>query len=142
MDIEVRKPADAERYRVEREAEARRNAEIFEAEAFGRYNEAAVLQMLVEILPQVAKEIAAPVGAIDKLTVVSTDGAAALPRQVTDNLTQTLELIGNTTGLDLQALLRRFSTEATTPSGAVPGGATQRATANGGQPSLNGQSAA
>ena len=33
LDTEVRKPADAERYRVETEAEGRRNAEIFEADA-------------------------------------------------------------------------------------------------------------
>ena len=191
LDTEVRKPADANRYRVEQEAEARRNAEIFEADArkaaaiaaaqadaekaklsgeserarrtalaeaeaiegarrgqaekerrtaeaeatraegdaqaaailatgnaeaeamnakaaaFARYNEAAVLQMLIEVLPQVAKEVAAPMAAIDKLTVVSTDGASALPKQVTDNLTQTMELLKSTTGLDLQSLLGR-----------------------------------
>ena len=191
LDTEVRKPADANRYKVEQEAEARRNAEIFEADArkaaaiaaaqadaeqaklvgeserarrtalaeaeavegarrgqaekdrrtaeadatraegeaqaaailatgnaeaeamnakaaaFARYNEAAVLQMLIEVLPQVAKEVAAPMAAIDKLTVVSTEGAAALPRQVTDNLAQTMELLKTTTGLDLQSLLGR-----------------------------------
>ena len=46
------------------------------------YNEAAVLQMLVEVLPQVAEKVAAPMAAIDKLTVVSTDGAGAVPKQV------------------------------------------------------------
>jgi hypothetical protein len=55
------------------------------AEAFKNYNDAAVLQMLVEILPEMAGKIAAPLGSIDKLTVVSTDGAGQLPKQVTDN---------------------------------------------------------
>ena len=63
------------------------------AAAFAQYNEAAVLQMLVEVLPQVAREVAAPMAAIDKLTVVSTDGAGALPKQVTNNLVQTMELL-------------------------------------------------
>ena len=201
LDTEVRKPADAERYRVEQEAEGARNASIYEAEArkassianaeaeaeearltgeaekarrtalaeaeategarrgeadkalrvaqaeatraegeaqasailatgqaeaeamnkradaFARYNEAAVLQMLVEVLPQVAREVAAPMAAIDQLTVVSTDGAAALPKQVTDNLTQTMAMLKNTTGVDLQELLQRYTANA---SGAAP----------------------
>ncbi|WP_278257799.1 hypothetical protein [Nocardioides convexus] len=36
------------------------------AEAFANYNDAAVLQMLIEVLPQVAKEVAAPIAAIDR----------------------------------------------------------------------------
>ena len=47
--------------------------------------------------------------AIDKLTVISTDGAGALPKQVTDNVVQTMELLKNTTGVDLQALVGRFA---------------------------------
>lgn len=206
LDTEVRKPADAERYRVEQEAEGRRNAAIADAEArkassiaaaqadgekaritgeaektrrtalaeaeaiegarrgdaekarrvaeaeatraegeaqaaailatgqaeaeamerkataFARYNEAAVLQMLVEVLPKVAREVASPMAAIDSLTVLSTDGAAALPRQVTDNLTQTMAMLKSTTGLDLGAMVQRFAAS-TGPAGtpaAVP----------------------
>ena len=76
------------------------------AAAFANYNEAAVLQMLVEVLPQVAEKVAAPMGSIDKLTVVSTEGAAALPRQVNDNVLQTVEMIKNTTGIDLLDILK------------------------------------
>ncbi|OYN87459.1 flotillin family protein [Parenemella sanctibonifatiensis] len=192
LDTEVRKPADAERYRVETEAEGRRNSAFLEAEArkaaaiadaeaeaekarltgegdrqrrsaladaeaiegakrgeaekarrvaeaeatraegeakaaailatgqaeaeamdrkaeaFSRYNEAAVLQMLIEVLPQVAKELASPMSNIDKLTVVSTDGAGQLPRQITDNMVQTMELIKNTTGVDLNGIAQRL----------------------------------
>ena len=32
------------------------------AEAFAHYNDAAVLQMLIEVLPQIAREVAAPIG--------------------------------------------------------------------------------
>ena len=191
LETQVRKPADAERYRVEQEANARRNAEIASAEAkkaatianaeaeaerarlsgeaeksrrtalaeaeaiegakrgeaekarrvaeaeatqaegdaqasatlavgqaeaaamdkraaaFAHYNEAAVLQMLIEVLPQIAKEVAAPISAIDHLTVLSTDGAGAMPKQVVQNVAQTLEMLKSTTGLDLQTLLHR-----------------------------------
>lgn len=191
LETQVRKPADAERYRVEQEANARRSAEIAAAEAkkaatiaaaeadaerarlsgeaeksrrtalaeaeaiegakrgeaekarrvaeaeatqaegdaqasatlavgqaeaaamdkraaaFAHYNEAAVLQMLIEVLPQIAKEVAAPIASIDQLTVLSTDGAGAMPKQVVQNVAQTLEMLKSTTGLDLEALLHK-----------------------------------
>ncbi|MGF1645912.1 MAG: flotillin family protein [Kineosporiaceae bacterium] len=147
LDTQVRRPADAARYRVEQEAEAQRTAEIARANAekarrvamseavriegeaeaaavlargsaeaeamdkrataFRGYGDAAVLEMLTGVLPQVAREVAAPMAAIDKLTVVSADGAGTLPRQVNDNVLQTLELLRATTGLDLGKLAAR-----------------------------------
>ncbi|HWU07931.1 MAG TPA: SPFH domain-containing protein [Streptomyces sp.] len=157
LDTKVRKPADAARYQAEQEAEARRVAQVKEAEAdaersrltgqgeklhrsaladavriegeaeaaaiaakgaaeaeamqkkadaFARYGDAAVLQMLVEVLPQVVAKASEPLSAIDKMTVISTDGAGQLARTVTDNVTQGLELLNSTTGVDLGALLR------------------------------------
>ena len=170
LDTEVRRPADAERYRVETAAQANRSASIAKAEAekmasiaraeaeseslrltgngekarrmaeaeatqaegeakaaatlatgnaeaeamhkradaYARYNQAAVLEMLIGVLPQIAKEVAAPMASIDKLTVVSTDGAGELPKNVTDNVVQVTELLKNTTGLDLQEIINRF----------------------------------
>ncbi|MHA7862499.1 flotillin family protein [Tessaracoccus sp. Y36] len=183
LDTEVRRPADAERYRVETAAEAQRNAAIFQAEAqkaaaiaqaeaeaerqrltgvgeksrrvaeadavraegeakaaavlavgqaeaeamdkraeaFAHYNEAAVLQMLIEVLPQMAEKVAAPLGNIDKLTVVSTDGASVLPRQVTENVMQTMQMVKDTTGYDLTAVLDRMAGKT---NGALQGTAT------------------
>ena len=94
------------------------------AEAFAHYNEAAVLQMLIEVLPQIAKEVAAPISAIDQLTVISTDGAGALPRQVTDNVAQTLQMLKSATGLDLEALVERSA-------GKMPQGLTATPATNG-----------
>ncbi|MFV0428516.1 MAG: flotillin family protein [Arachnia sp.] len=111
----ARRVAEADAVRAEGEAQAAATAALGSAEAeamdqraaaFKNYNEAAVLQMLVEVLPQVAEKVAAPMGAIDKLTVVSTDGAAALPKQVNDNVLQTVEMIKNTTGVDLIEILQ------------------------------------
>ncbi|WP_432559658.1 flotillin family protein [Granulicoccus sp. GXG6511] len=118
----ARRVAEAEALRAEGDAEAaailaRGEAEAEamnkRADAFARYNEAAVLQMLVDILPQVAEKVAAPMAGIDKLTVVSTDGAGAVPKQVTNNVVQTMELIKNTTGVDLSRLLEKYSEDAT-----------------------------
>lgn len=124
----ARRVAEAEALRAEGEAEgaailARGNAEAEAMEkraaAFAKYNEAAVLQMLVEVLPQVAEKVAAPMASIDKLTVVSTDGAGAVPKQVTNNVVQTMELLKNTTGIDLQRLVQKYAGETPEPAPAT-----------------------
>ncbi len=78
------------------------------AEAFAHYNDAAVLQMLIEVLPQMAEKVAAPMGNIDTLTVVSTEGASALPKTVTTNILQTMQMVKDATGFDLNAVVDRF----------------------------------
>ncbi|MCX4963538.1 SPFH domain-containing protein [Streptomyces sp. NBC_00654] len=159
LDTKVRKPADAARYQAEQEAEARRIAQVKEAEAdaersrltgqgeklhrsaladavriegeaeaaaiaakgsaeaeamqkkadaFAQYGDAAVLQMLVEVLPQVVAKASEPLSAVDKLTVISTDGASQLARTVTDNVAQGMELLNSTTGVDFAALLQNL----------------------------------
>ena len=68
------------------------------ADAFAQYGDAAVLQMLVEVLPQVVAKASEPLSAIDKMTVISTDGASQLSRTVADNVAQGVELLSSTTG--------------------------------------------
>ena len=69
-----------------------------------------LFRSLIEVLPQIAKEVAGPISAIDNLTIISSDGAGAIPRQVTDNVAQTLQMLKTATGLDLQALVERSAT--------------------------------
>ncbi len=111
----ARRMAEAEATQAEGEATAAATLAVGQAEAeamdkraaaFAHYNDAAILQMLVEVLPKVAKEVAAPIGAIDQLTIVSTDGAGALPKQVVENVVQTLSMLKTSTGLDLEGLIK------------------------------------
>jgi flotillin len=78
------------------------------AEAFNEYGEAAVLDLLVRVLPQVVAAASAPMGAIDKMTVISTDGATSLTKSVAANVAQGLQLGSDLTGIDLTALLSRL----------------------------------
>src|SRR2546430_17055975 len=78
------------------------------AEAFNQYGEAAVLDLLVRVLPQVVEKAAAPMAAIDKMTVISTDGATALTRNVAANVAQGLQLGTDLTGIDLPPLLAKL----------------------------------
>jgi flotillin len=110
----ARRTAEADAARLEGEAqaasiEARGRAEAAArqqaAEAFARYGDAARLQMLVDVLPEMAAALAEPLKGIDGLTVISNDGAGHLSKSVANNLTETLETVRRTTGVDLLGLL-------------------------------------
>jgi flotillin len=58
------------------------------------------------VLPQVVAKASEPLSAVDKLTVISTDGATQLTRTVADNVAQGFELLNSTTGVDLAELLK------------------------------------
>jgi flotillin len=45
---------------------------------------------------------------VDKMTVISADGAGSLGRSVAANVAQGLQLSGDLTGIDVTALLRRL----------------------------------
>ena len=72
----IRGQADADVLRAKGEAEA--NAMQVKAAAFQEYNQAAVLDRVVGIMPEVVRALAAPLANVDKITVVSTgaDGSA------------------------------------------------------------------
>lgn len=51
-----------------------------------------------------------PLSAIDKMKVISTDGASRLSRTVADNVAKGVELLGcSTTGVDLAELLKNLT---------------------------------
>ncbi|MEN0072160.1 MAG: SPFH domain-containing protein, partial [Propionicimonas sp.] len=91
------------------------------AEAYGRYNQAAVLDMLVTVLPQIAHEVSAPMAAIDQLTVISTDGASDLTKKATTVMTELPAVVKQLTGVDLGDLVASYAAGATRPVPAVDG---------------------
>lgn len=109
----VRLEGDAEAAAISAKGAAEADAMHKKADAFERYGDAAVLQMLVEVLPQVVGKAAEPLAAVDKMTVISTDGAGQLTRTVTDNVAQGMELLSSTTGVDLGELLQGITRRGT-----------------------------
>jgi len=133
----VRRPAEAEKYRLEKIAEANRNRVILEAEAeaeaiklkgeaeafvlaakgkaeaeqltmkgeaYKCYKDAAVVDMLLDVLPKVAAEVAAPLTQVKKMTMVSTGGeigAARLTTEILDTVLRMPQLIAALTGIDI-----------------------------------------
>ncbi|GAA2771926.1 flotillin family protein [Streptomyces showdoensis] len=123
----VRLEGDAEAAAIAAKGAAQAEAMQKQAEAYDRYGDAAMLQMLVEALPQIVAKAAEPLAAVDKMTVISTDGAGRLARTVTDNVAQGMELLSATTGVDLASMLQGLAQKRTVPgqgTGAAAGVAT------------------
>ncbi|MDX1420495.1 MAG: flotillin family protein [Rubricoccaceae bacterium] len=102
--------AQAEVVRLKGLAEAEAKEKL--AEAFERYGEAAVLDLLAKMLPELAGQVAAPLGKIDKLTVVDTgtgQGAARVSNYVAQLMATTPELVKGIAGVDLGALAQRLT---------------------------------
>ncbi|MGH8880716.1 MAG: flotillin domain-containing protein, partial [Stackebrandtia sp.] len=86
------------------EAEAMRD----KAAAFEQYGQAAVLDLLIKVLPEVVAQASKPMESIDSLTVISTDGASELTKNVASNVAQSLQLGKDLTGVDLRQLLTQL----------------------------------
>ncbi|AUZ88112.1 flotillin family protein [Arthrobacter sp. MDT1-48-3] len=96
---------DAEAQSTEARGKAEAAGIAAQAEAYEKFNQAAILSKVLEVLPAMAREIAAPMSAIDTMTVVSNDGASQLSKNVSSGVHQTTQMVKDTTGLDIIALL-------------------------------------
>lgn len=129
-EAEARKAqAEAERYAKEQEAEGVRavgeaeakaiqakglaEAEAMEkkAEAYAKYNKAAVAEMMIKVLPDVAGKIAEPLSQIDKITIIGgADGSSNGVDQVAGNvpavMAKLFESMKEATGIDLAEIVK------------------------------------
>jgi flotillin len=111
--IKARGVASADVIRAQGLAEAEANRK--KAEAWQYYNEAAIAQLLIENLPALAREIAAPLSRTDKITIVSmggNGGQGAGAAKVTQDIGQVIAtlppVIESLTGLKIEELLQKI----------------------------------
>ncbi|WP_055666740.1 flotillin family protein [Desnuesiella massiliensis] len=83
------------------------------AEAYKQYNEAAMLQMIIEKMPDLARAIAEPLSKTEKIVVIDSGngsgGASKVSGYVTDIMTKVPETIKATTGIDLLGMLQNIA---------------------------------
>jgi flotillin len=97
---------------------AEAEAMLKKAEAFKQYNDAAVTQMIIEKLPEIARAIAEPLSKTEKIVIIDSGsgndsgGAAKVTGYVTDIISKLPETVEALTGINL---LEKFK-EATTIS--------------------------
>ncbi len=98
------------------------------ADAWRMYNEAAVTQLFLDKLPEIASAVSAPLAKTDKIVVISGNGdghtgagASKVTRDVTDIVAQVPAVIEALTGVKLQDIVQRVPGVAkpTAPDGAV-----------------------
>lgn len=86
------------------------------AEAYAKYNKAAVAEMMIKVLPDIAGKIAEPLSQIDKITIIGgSDGSNGVD-QVAGNvpavMTKLFEAMKETTGIDLANIINAESYDA------------------------------
>ena len=101
----VQLEGEAEASAIAARGEAEAEAMAKKADAYERYGSAALTDLVVSKLPEIVRAGSEPLASIDKMTVISTDGASAVTKSVTNNIAQLIEMASSMTGVDVTELL-------------------------------------
>ena len=104
--IAARGRAEAEAVQAAGEAEAKAMSD--KADALAKYGEAATQQMVLDKAPDIARALAEPMGSVKDMSIISTDGASALPKAVAGNVEQLDAVMRSLTGTGLTEMLSQF----------------------------------
>lgn len=100
---------------IEKRGMAEANVLREKAAAFEEFGQAAILDMIIKMLPEYAKQVASPLANIDKITVVDTggsgpNGGANKITSYATNLMATLqESLKASSGIDVKELIENYS---------------------------------
>ncbi|MDF2856903.1 MAG: rane protein, partial [Neobacillus sp.] len=104
---------EAEIIRLKGLAEAEAKEKI--AEAFEQFGQAAILDMIIKMLPEYAKQVASPLSNIEKITVVDTGGSGAnggankITGYATNLMAGLQESLKATSGIDVKELIETYA---------------------------------
>ena len=97
---------------IEAQGKATAEAMRVKAESFKQYNEAAVIEMIVRVLPEVAGKISEPLSKTEKMVIINSGngpggGASKLTGDVTTIISQLPPVIESLTGIKFEKLLEQ-----------------------------------
>ncbi|MDR5695004.1 MAG: SPFH domain-containing protein [Armatimonadota bacterium] len=102
--------AEAEIIKMKGTAEA--EAMLKKAESWTRYNEAAITELVINILPQLARAVSEPLSKTEKIVVVNTDGGGTGITKITGDIAQVVAqlpvLLESLSGVKFEKLLERI----------------------------------
>ena len=104
--ILAQKEAEAIRMKGEAEAEAM----LKKAEAMKQYGQAAMMQMVIDKLPDMAKAVSEPLSKTDKIILFGEGGATSMARDTAGTMLQTFEAVKDAVGLDIPRMLKDVTT--------------------------------
>ena len=106
----VKAKGEAEAAAIQAKGLAEAEAMEKKAEAMKKYGQAAMMEMIVQALPEMAKAIAEPLATIDKVTIIDSgkgdSGVSSMGDYVPSVLAKTIESIKETTGLDIVDVMK------------------------------------
>ena len=115
--------AQAIRAKGEAEAEAIKAKGLAEAEsiskkadAMEKYGKAAIVEMIVNVLPDMARSVAEPVSAIDKVTIIggNSNGVSDVADNVPILLAKVIESVKESTGIGIKDIVKSYTFEGKT----------------------------
>lgn len=110
----IKAQGEAEAYAIQKKGEAEAEAMDKKAEAYKKYTGAAVLEMVVNVLPEVAKSVAEPMSAIDSVNIYGGDanGVTGMSANVPVAIKQVFDTVSKTTGVDMTKILESHTIDA------------------------------
>ena len=107
---------EAEASAIQAKGLAEAEAMAKKAEAYKQYNAAAMAEMIIHVMPQVAEALAKPLSSIDKVSIIASDnaGITSLSDGVPIMMTKLIQTMKETTGVDLSDIMKANSLEAKT----------------------------
>ena len=112
----IKAKGEAEAYAILKKGEAEAQAMDNKAEAYKQYNNAAVAQMMIEVLPQIVENVAKPISAIKDVNIYSGDGnvISAMSGNVPVAIKQAFDVLKSATGVDMADIMKAGSIQAKT----------------------------
>jgi flotillin len=97
---------------IEAQGKATAEAMRVKAESFKQYNEAAVIEMLVRVMPEIAGKISEPLAKMEKMVIINSGngpggGASKLTSDVTTIISQLPPVLESLTGVKFEKLLEQ-----------------------------------
>ena len=113
----IKAVGDAEASAIAAKGLAEAEAMEKKAEAYAKYNKAAIAEMMIKVLPDIAAKVAEPLTQIDKITIIGGDGGASNGvDQVAGNvpvvMAKVFESMKQATGIDLANIINADSYDA------------------------------
>ncbi len=106
----IKAKGEAEAAAIQAKGLAEAEAMEKKADAMKKYGQAAMMEMIVKALPEMAKAIAEPLAAIDKVTIIDSGngdtGVTSMGSYVPAVLAKTIESVKETTGLDITEIMK------------------------------------
>ncbi len=114
--IGIKAKGEAEAYAIQKKGEAEAEAMNKKAEAYKKYNNAAIAQMMIEVLPQIVENVAKPMSAIKDVNIYSGDGKgiSSMSGNIPVAIKQAFDVVKSATGVDMSDIMRAGSIEAKT----------------------------